>query len=124
MAAVASHQLLFHLSLPFDDHAIPEVIPDLPDIKPRFVLPLLDEHASGTEKLLGSLRRALMSPADVYGVPKGFDGEAGKTDIVEKVRVEQGEENLMIWEEAARENEAGPSRRPTFTVSQTRKSSH
>nr|XP_019007244.1 uncharacterized protein I203_00840 [Kwoniella mangroviensis CBS 8507]OCF70705.1 hypothetical protein I203_00840 [Kwoniella mangroviensis CBS 8507] len=92
----------------------------LPDIKPRFVLPPLDDHISGTERLLGSLRgisRYELQDLSINPTPtKAKQPLVQLLTDTEEVNVkpveDEGEDD--IWQKAVEQPEAGPSRRIIF----------
>ncbi|WWC61798.1 uncharacterized protein I303_104383 [Kwoniella dejecticola CBS 10117] len=92
----------------------------LPDIRPRFVLPPLDDHLSGTERLLGSLRGSsrydLQDLLTSSPTPKhGLDlQDAREQKVHGKVEKEDEVDEVDIWQKAVEQPEAGPSRRRMF----------
>jgi hypothetical protein len=97
-------------------------LPTLPGIQPRFVLPLLDEYASGTERLLGSLR-GVSGYALLPGTPSKGKGRGKERDLepdTEGDGIEDADEarrqgEVDLWEQVTSE-EAGPSRPKVFQV--------
>lgn len=90
-------------------------------IEPRFILPHLDEHASGTERLLAGLHVAPSYSSDVSVVHEWPDreGEAKAMEEGQPLHAEgaDGDERSDVWSEVHQGLRAGPSRRPVFEVS-------
>ncbi|WWD02892.1 hypothetical protein V865_000934 [Kwoniella europaea PYCC6329] len=92
----------------------------LPDIKPRFVLPPLDDHISGTERLLGSLRGTSRYELQDLRIPptptKAKQPLVQLPTDTEEVDVNPVEDGAVddIWQKAVEEPEAGHSRRKIF----------
>ncbi|WVQ82146.1 hypothetical protein IAT38_004274 [Cryptococcus sp. DSM 104549] len=91
----------------------------LEDVGPRFVLPPLDEHASGSERLLGSLRGGsryglqelkILSPEELPEEMGYVVKEENEGDGVNVREEEDGE----LWRRALEEPVAGPSGPRTF----------
>lgn len=91
-------------------------ISTLPETVPHFLLPLLDEYASGTERLLEGLRG---HNTDVFGSHPGVGGEikAKEAERVQKQKVKEVYVEKDVWAEVGKEVEAGPSRIKIFQVS-------
>ncbi|WVW83821.1 hypothetical protein I302_105842 [Kwoniella bestiolae CBS 10118] len=95
----------------------------LPNIQPRFVLPPLDDHISGTERLLGSLRgtsRYALQNLNLDNPPSPSRAQVPAKELRAREEVLEGlgegvnQDN--IWERAITQPEAetGPSRRKVF----------
>lgn len=97
-------------------------LPTLPEVQPRFVLPLLDEYASGTERLLGSLRGV-----SGYALPRETPSKGrgkGKQRDLEPDTEEEGVDGadaarrhgeVSLWDQVT-SDESGPSRPVMFQV--------
>ncbi len=119
--AVVDASSLFSLApiLHSGQHEYPN-IKDLPDIQPRFALPLLDELAARTERLVASLEGptfqelALIPPTD-FGRRTDAPRETARAIPPED---ERGfADRRLILCQLSRSNEAGPSNSRTFEVS-------
>ncbi|WRT66281.1 uncharacterized protein IL334_003234 [Kwoniella shivajii] len=86
--------------------------PNLPNVEPRFVLPPLDDHISGPERLMGSLRgtsRYDLQDLDIPLTPTKCAKDVGSVLPAGTI-----EEDGDIWRKAIEQPEAGPSRYKTF----------
>lgn len=110
------------------DHSRHDV-PSLPVISPRFSLPLLDEHASGEERIMAGLRG--LSRYQVLHEDQMRQEEVGVLGVQNKgkgraIEVEEEREDGLLdededgryafWIRAGGKGEAGPSRPRIFKV--------
>ncbi|WWD17370.1 hypothetical protein CI109_101811 [Kwoniella shandongensis] len=124
------HTPIFQLNpLPFASHEVEEA-GKLEEVQPLFVLPILDEHISATERLLGSLRGVSTYDAlkDVPPTPSKATGRQEELLLTlretHEARSEQDQNQLedgqSIWARAVEEEPiAGPSRPRAFKPLQT-----
>ncbi|WVR07123.1 hypothetical protein IAU60_004164 [Kwoniella sp. DSM 27419] len=99
---------------------------DLPEVQPRFILPELDDHISGPERLLGSLRgtsRYALQSLDLKSLSDSIDhtqstAAENNTTSGQNERKPEDDPQDDVWSRAVEQAEAGPSR-PTFKPIQT-----
>ncbi|KAK4689060.1 hypothetical protein P7C73_g1043, partial [Tremellales sp. Uapishka_1] len=106
---LASPGTIFHLRQGVFKADGQPLIPKLGDIQPAFLLPLLDEHSSGRERLLASMSTGSTYAALSVKPEQGKDQKELPTSGTEK-EDEEEEDRDAFWKLAA---EAGPSR-PLF----------
>lgn len=88
-------------------------LPRLPSLDARFSLPHLDEHASGTERLLAGISDRSNYKA-LLGGHKGESHDEAIGIIAEEEASVPAED---LWGRAVENAEAGPSRPRTFEAS-------
>ena len=118
MATVASTYLTFRLAQLSGSESAGPRIPRLPNIEPRYNLPILDEHALGMERLLETLRGEPTLKCYVSDLDQVVEQEA----LDRKGKVKAGPDTMgpdigdggadahRTWESLSRETEPGPSK--------------
>ncbi|KAK8864332.1 hypothetical protein IAR55_001579 [Kwoniella newhampshirensis] len=123
---IPNHTPFFRLTplpFPLGELGEGEQLRKLEDVRPRFVLPILDKHISATERLLGSLRGvssydkqdAPPTPSKIGGFQVDFQRPPTDGNTPDHQDLEDDMEGETIWTRAVEEESiAGPSRPQTF----------